>query len=817
MSGDGASRSRAPRPPPLDLRLVPAALTAWSGASLAVTRPAAELLLAAGLATAGIAALAAGLLRRGGAGTWRRGPRQGPLAPRHRGAPAGPATVLLAAAVLLAVLLSAAPRVHERESGLLAELTELGASAVLTGRVATEPRPVAPREWEAAPRQRLELTVEEVRGRGQVARARTSVVVVGPDGWSGVRLGERVRLRATLVATEPGDAAAALAVTADPPRPAGGARWPLTAVNRLRGALGAVTADLSPQARGLVPGIAVGDDRALPPDLAADMRATSLTHLTAVSGAHVAIVLGAVLGALAWAPRRWRSAGAALALVAFVTLVRPEASVLRAAAMGAVVLAALLLGRPARALPGLCAAVVALVVADPWLARSYGFALSVLATAGLVLLARPWARWLSHLLPRWLATAVAIPAAAQAMCGPVVVLLSPALSPYAVPANLLAAPAVPPATVLGVAATLLAPAWPGGAHALAVLASGCTWWIATVARTLARLPGAQLPWPPGATGALALVVVSAVVVALLARAGPRRLGWRAVVPLAAVAAVLLLPGPRWVTSWLPDGWPPRGWLALQCDVGQGGAFLVRSGEGAAVMVDVGPAGGAAAGCLRAAGVERLELLVLTHAHADHVGGLGDVLAAVAVDRVLLGPGPEPAQTVAAVLRQLEGVPTARPVADGGTAAGTAGTIAWEVLWPPAAGVRALPGPDGVNDLSLALRLRAPGLDVLVPGDLEHAGQAGLLARLRARAPDPADVVAVAHHGSARQDPALAAWLRPRLAVVSVGSDNDYGHPAPSALHLYESTGAVVLRTDLCGAIAVVPDGDGLAAVSGCPP
>ncbi|MPV88268.1 DUF4131 domain-containing protein, partial [Georgenia ruanii] len=806
------TETAGPPPAPVDARLVPAALALWAATGIGVAADAALLGAAAALAGAGATAAALRLPREARARA--RG--------RHHGAPTArpAAAVLLVLTTLCAGLASTAVQVHTRSTGLLAELGD-GASAVLVGHVATEPRPVAQRQWESVPRQRLELRLTEVAGRGQAGPSRARVVLVGPPEWAEVALGEQVRVRATVRATPPGDAAAALATTRAAPTILAGPGGHLAVVNHLRQDLRALTADLPPHARGLVPGIAVGDDRALPADLAAAMRATSLTHLTAVSGAHVAIVLGVVLAALAWLPRRWRAGGAVVVLVALVTLVRPEASVLRAAVMGAVVVAALVLGRPARALPGLCTAVVVLLLGDPWLARAYGFVLSVLATAGLVLLARPWTRWLARWLPRWLAAALALPAAAQAACAPVVVLLQPAVATYAVPANLLAAPAVPPATVLGVAATLLAPLWPGGAHALVHVAAGCTWWIATVARALAAAPAAQLPWLPGPAGLVALAVLTAAAVALLARAGPRAPRWVAAPALLALVA-LLLPGPRHLASGLlPGRGPPPGWLAVQCDVGQGGAFLLRSGPGAAVMVDVGPAGGAAVTCLRAAGVRRLDLLVLTHAHADHVGALAEVLDTVDVAGVLLGPGPEPAATVAAVLGQLDGVPVARPVADGAGTQGVAGDVTWAVLWPPAGAVPALSGPDDVNDLSLALDLRAPGLHVLAPGDLELAGQAGLLRALRhggaGPGAAPVDVVVMAHHGSARQDRTLAAMLDPRLAVVSVGAGNDYGHPAPAALELYGGLGAAVLRTDLCGTIAVVPAGDGLGAVARCPP
>ncbi|RPF28797.1 competence protein ComEC [Georgenia muralis] len=811
----------------VDARSVPPAAGAWLAAWVAVARPVDAVALGAAAAL-GLAAAAGAVII-----ATRRGR---PAGARHRAsaltAPA--AATLLAAGVVAAVLLSTAAQLHHRQGGHLADLTSRGASVVVTARVATEPEALGrAREWEAAPRVRVHLDLESVAGRGERSRTAVPVVLLGPPAWGEVTLGERVRVRATLAATEPGERAAALLLTGDPPEVLGPPPASLRVVNAMRGELRSATAGLSPQARGLVPGIAVGDDRALPTELAEDMRATGLTHLTAVSGAHVAILLGAVLGATAWLPRRGRAVVGALALVAFVLLVRPEASVLRSAAMGAVVLVALLLGRPSRALPALAAAVVGLVLLDPWLAREYGFALSVLATGGVVLLARPWAAWLSHVVPRWLAVGIAVPAAAQAACGPVVVLLTPALAVYAVPANLLAAAAVPPATVLGVAATLLGPVWPAAASVLVTGAAAFTWWIATVAQTFADLPAAQVPWPDGVPGVLTLAVATAAVVGVLARAGPRATWLRpAVVAAVVLPALLVLPWRDHLVAALPDGWPPRGWVAIQCDVGQGAAFLLRSDADAAVMVDTGPDGGGAGDCLGDADVGRVDLLVLTHAHADHVGGLAEVLAAAEVTAAVLGPGPEPAPGVRETLTQLAdaAVPVSRPVAGevpapadeapgspagGPPDRGRAGEVDWQVLWPTPGAVARSPGADGVNDLSLVLRLAAPGADVVALGDVELAGQAGVRGRLTEAPADPADVVVMAHHGSARQDAGLAAVLRPRLTVVSVGADNDYGHPAASALELYARTGSVVLRTDTCGQIALVRRGSDLATVSRC--
>ena len=234
------------------------------------------------------------------------------------------------------------------------------------------------------------------------------------------------------------------------------------------------------------------------------MRTVSMTHLTAVSGQHVAIILGLGLTGLGALPRRWRALLGTVMLTLLVILVRPSGSVLRAATMGAVMLLGVVAGRRAASVPALCAGAIVLLLIDPWQSRNYGFALSVVATAGIVIGSKPVAAHLSHRLPRWLAAAVALPLVAQAACGPILILLQPSLGAWSVPANLLSEPAAVIATISGLLAALIAPAWPAAAAVIAWPALAACSWMVWVADFFAHLPGATLPWPEGLTGALAL-------------------------------------------------------------------------------------------------------------------------------------------------------------------------------------------------------------------------------------------------------------------------------------------------------------------------
>ncbi|MDT7653432.1 MAG: competence protein ComEC, partial [Pseudonocardiales bacterium] len=260
----------------------------------------------------------------------------------------------------------------------------------------------------------------------------------------------------------------------------------------------------------------------------------------------------------------------AAAVVGFVVLARPSPSVVRAAVMGAVVLLALALGRGRSALPALAAAVLVLLLADPALAVDPGFALSVLATAALVLLAPSWADALCRRgVPAWAAEALAVPAAAFLVTAPLVAGISGEVSPIAVLANLLAVPAVAPATVLGVLAAVLSPLGAPLAQACAWAAAPAVGWLVQVADRSAAVPGAALPWPDGLLGA---ALLGALVLALLVLGrSPRS---RAVL-LAVLLGLALVLVP---TRLVPPGWPPAGWAMVACDVGQGDAVVLATGR-----------------------------------------------------------------------------------------------------------------------------------------------------------------------------------------------------------------------------------------------
>ncbi|WP_245984580.1 ComEC/Rec2 family competence protein [Streptomyces tateyamensis] len=665
-------------------------------------------------------------------------------------------------------------------------------------------------------------------------RTPVTVIVQGGDTAAWQRLLPTTRVSAqvrVLPATAEGAETGAVLLAQGAPRQLAPPSWFQRLAGRLRAGLREACAELSPDARALLPGLVVGDTSAIPEDLMAAFHSTDLVHLVAVSGANLSIVLAVLLGAPARAgtaergglaallgvPLRLAALLGALLTLAFVTLCRPDPSVVRAAATGMLSLLALALGRPRQALSALAAGVLALLLFDPRLARSYGFLLSVLATAGLLTLGRRWSEALRERgWPHHLAEAVASAAAAQALCTPATVLLAPRVSLVGIPCNLLAELAVAPATLLGFATLAVAPLSPGAARFLAGLAAFPTEWLVRVARSGAELPGAELAWTPGWPGtvllALAITAACFALPALLPKPGPatpagpgsraRRVRLLLAAPLALALLLLLLRPPALVR--VATGWPPADARLVLCSVGQGDLTVlpVPGSPDSAVVVDAGPDPAAADTCLRDLGITRIPLVLLSHFHADHLEGLPGVLrrrSVGAIETTTLSAPPGEAAKATAWARAAN-VPLLQPTP--GEHRSAAPDLSWDVLWPSGPLGPDTPGP---NNASLALLVQAGPLRIALLGDLEPAAQSALLARAH---PPRVDVLKVAHHGSANQDWTLARALHPHLALISVGADNSYGHPSAHTVAHLESLGATVLRTDQAGDIALQSDSPG---------
>ncbi|TFD18493.1 ComEC/Rec2 family competence protein [Cryobacterium sp. TMT4-10] len=655
-------------------------------------------------------------------------------------------------------------------------------------------------------RVRFRGTVTELTEGKRSSRVSVPVLVFAESsgrGTASLQIGSVVRLDGSLRATDPGDSAAALFFGRSRAESVAAPPWWLAWANALRTRFVEAARELPGDGGDLLPGLAIGDTSQVSADLDLSMKASSLSHLTAVSGANCAVVIAGImlLGGYLRLGRGMRITLSLATLLGFVVLVTPEPSVLRAALMATILMLSVASGRPGRGVPLLALVVVVLLVADPWLARSYGFALSALATGGLLVLAGPLTRVLSRWMPTALSAVIAIPLAAQLACQPVLVLLTPTLPLYGVPANLLAGPAAPFATVVGLVACLLLPWLPGIAGGVLYLAWLPAAWIAAIARTSALLPGSRLPWLGGVVGVAATGILTVAFVALVLRRPGAVRGWW---PPTAVA-VLVLAGGAYTGTLIGSGVGravafPADWQIAACDIGQGDAVVVRD-QDLYALVDVGPDPALLAECLDTLGIDRIDLLVLTHYDLDHIGGVEAVIGRVGT--ALVGV-PENAEDERLHLRLARGGADVRQAARGDT--GTLGALRWEIFWP----VRGSPAMQTGNAGSVTIGFDGRGIRSIFLGDLGQEPQDAL----RRVAPlATVDVVKVAHHGSRDQSPQLYADLRATVGLISVGRDNGYGHPTDALLGMLASAGTLALRTDLGGMIVVAPAPDGGGALT----
>ncbi len=532
----------------------------------------------------------------------------------------------------------------------------------------------------------------------------------------------------------------------------------------------------------LVQALVLGDRSTLPEPWLQALRRSGLAHLLAVSGLHVGLVALCAFTAASPLPPRLRLLLAATAVLFYLALIGPQPAALRAAAMGTLAAAALLCERPPQAINALACSVLVLVGWDPSIVDEIGFQLSVAATAGILMgapaLSRRWTRW-----PKWLRQSLAVSIAAQAATLPWTLALSSGLHPLAVVLNLFFVPWLTCFLVAGllwmlvaalsdVAGILLLPV-------LEMLVNPVDILVSLPPARVWRFPFAYQPW----------LVWSLAAAVLLWRWRPRVAG-----RIALMLALLSTAG-----SGRPRRLPDLVEV-LAIDVGQGDAILLRDGGRAALIDGGGWPSGDLGGrilmpVLTAAGVDRLDAVVLTHPDGDHCEGLVDLARYLPIAELWMGTGWAEHSCAARLL----------------TTPGKRWRVLWrgqraevgrwrvEVLHPAAANGGRSRVKD--NDRSLVLAATVFGRRVLLAGDLEAAGEAALVRAAGGGGGVRADVLKIAHHGSRTStSPSFLAAVDPSWALISAGRRNPYGHPAPEVLSRLEKAGVRVLRTDHLGLI-----------------
>ena len=590
--------------------------------------------------------------------------------------------------------------------------------------------------------------------------------------------GQRFSAQGRIVASKEARVAALVVIKDDIEIQTQPSRW-ASALGAIRLGLRSLSGDGN--AGALIPGMVLGDTSKQSVEFKNSMRRSGLTHLVAVSGANFALVSAFVLWMMQFlfARMKFRLSATAISLIAFIALVRPSPSVLRAAAMAAVLLVAQGTKKGRDSLPALGFAMAAVVVVDPWQARDAGFALSVLATAGLLLFAPVLIEKLSIHLPGKLAQALAPPIAATVFCSPIIVALSGYLAPMSVIANLLAAPFVAPITIVGFIAALFSPFAP-------LISTVLIWFIRFPAGAIALIAhwASSFPVLTLQSGKIGFLIIAGFTLGswLLKK------WFKHIIVFTLVILISI--------TWL-QRWPGGDWQVANCDIGQGDSMVINLGNHRGIVIDVGPDPVAEDRCLKALGIKEIPLLILSHFHADHVAGLTGAIKNRAVGQVWVSVNSAPLIESAKAQAALKGVEMIKAVR--GMSA-RVGPLTIRVLWPTlsATSFEEMPG-DGsqINNSSIATLITSDAFSLFAGGDLEPPVQEILVKDV-----GPVDIYKVCHHGSRYQDLAFMSALHPRISIISVGAGNTYGHPAVQTLQALARLGSEVLRTDIDGAVAV---------------
>jgi competence protein ComEC len=695
-------------------------------------------------------------------------------------------------------------------TGPIHDASKQGAIVMGTGVLSSDPITTQKRnalDWSSAQVVRFTMQVDEVNVHGTKSKLRMPVMVFSSNPEvlaksEGLIPGQKVAFTGKLSAPLPGRAIAGNLTLTEPLKFLVGPPKYQWLAAQLRVGLHRSLVGTSPAAQGLVPGLALGDSSKLTPELADAMKAAGLTHLIAVSGTNVTllVVVAMSLFRRSRVTRNYRYFLVILVLAAFVVIVRPQPSVLRAAVMGLVALFASYARSPKSPIPALCLAILVLIAIDPWMAVSYGFALSVGATFGLLLWSKRIFRFFdSHIskrVPLWVVETLVVTICAQAAVFPLMVALGSKLSLATIPANMIAVPLAGPTMLIGVLAALATPISPPVAHLIAITAALPANLIAKVAQLASQVTWLTIPWPHGLVGVLfsLLLVLSGVHIALVWRS--LSIAKRSTITSVGITMFALL----WIAPTVSlSNWPDPDWVMVSCDVGQGDAAVVKVGPHSAVVIDVGGDPDLVDHCLKRLHITTIPVLLLTHFHADHVGGLEGVLRNRKIGQIRISPLADPPATTKFVTETLHRNHLSASVMTFPEEF-QINSVNFKCIWPR----RLILGQGSdPNNASVALLVKTQGKTIFMTGDIEPAVQNEIMRDLGSI---QVDVIKVPHHGSRNASAPFVTWVHASLALISVGAKNDYGHPASETIALYEMTGSKVFRTDTQGDLAVIVSG-----------
>lgn len=658
------------------------------------------------------------------------------------------------------------------QQSILSQYAKEGAQATLNAKITSDAKTTAHKvrgSTLSKPQTSFLIRAHSLKVDGQEFNLRLPVRVLSATRVK-IFPGDEVRLEGRLLITKEKRVAATLITNSEvllisPAR--GIAKFLSTVRSKFR----ANADDIGGDAAALIPGMILGDTSLQSEKFSQQMRRSGLSHLTAVSGANFAIVSALVFWLTKFIYRRviFQVIATTSFLMLFLLLVRPSPSVLRAGVMAAVILLARASGNTRNAVSALGAAISLLLLMDPFQAQDPGFILSVLATGGLIFLAPGIKSRLESLIPNWLAEVIAVSTAATVLCTPYILSLSGEISILSILFNVLVSPTVAPITIIGFFSVLAMP-FSFVSEILLSIAVFLAKWVAFISKL-------SLISPTWSLSPAVLLLVLALSVAIWFRSKKLFSCFLFTLLLINLIPVLKFPGADWKIA--------------QCDVGQGDALVFNLGQKTGILFDVGPDANAIDRCLRSLQIKRIALLVLSHNHADHTFGLDGALRGRVVEQIWTNSNITLSNDLEEITSKVMNGVAAR-----------VGAVEINTLWPDkqAGDFSVLPGDGSAeNNQSLVQLVNINGVSILVTGDIEPEVQSQLM---RSNAIGEVDILKIPHHGSRFQDTQFLQNLRPKIALISVGKGNSYGHPAPELISQLAELGSVVRRTDQDGPISV---------------